>query len=44
MAYADDAAVLVSADQPDPLQKKIETVLKQVQSWYTANGLLINPS
>ena len=44
VAYADDAAILVSASKLDTLQTKIEVVLRQVQDWYTSNGLLINPS
>ena len=44
MAYADDAVIFVSASKKKNLQRKIEMCLTQVQGWYTANGLLINPS
>ena len=44
VAYADDAAVLVSATDLQSLQTRIETVLQKVQQWYTSNGLLINPT
>ena len=44
VAYADDAAILVSAKKLKNLQTKIEQCLQLVQSWYTSNGLLINPS
>ena len=44
VAYADDAAILVSASNLETLQTRIEKILQQVQEWYTSNGLLINPS
>ena len=44
VAYADDAAILVSASKMNDLQDKIETSLTWVQGWYTSNGLIINPS
>ena len=42
VAYADDAALLISATSWKQLKHKIETNVKNAQSWYTKNGLLIN--
>ena len=42
VAYADDAALLVSASTLKDLQNKIESSVSAVQKWYTRNGLLIN--
>ena len=42
VAYADDAALLVSAGTTKQLKMKIESNIKKVQDWYTKNGLLIN--
>ena len=42
VAYADDAALLVSAPTPKQLKDKIESSIEAVQHWYTNNGLLIN--
>ena len=42
VAYADDAALLVSASSLKDLKTKIESSISAVQSWYTRNGLLIN--
>ena len=42
VAYADDAALLVSAGTTRQLKIKIESSIKKVQDWYTKNGLLIN--
>ena len=44
VSYADDAAILVSGRNLEDLKVKIEACLTGVQQWYTANGLLINPS
>ena len=44
VAYADDAAILVSEKDLTNLKRKIELCLEKVQLWYTNNGLLINPS
>ena len=44
VAYADDAAVLVSEKNQTNLKQKIETCLQKIQRWYTNNGLMINPS
>ena len=44
VAYADDAAILVSETRLKNLRTKIERTLENVQKWYTENGLLINPS
>ena len=42
VAYADDAALLVSAPTWKQLKHKIETSVRQAQNWYTRNGLQIN--
>ena len=42
-AYADDAALLVSASTLKQLKSSIELSISKVQNWYTRNGLLINP-
>ena len=42
VAYADDAALLVSAPTPKQLKTRIESSVEAVQDWYTNNGLLIN--
>ena len=42
VAYADDAALLVSANTITKLKQNIESCVEQVQKWYTENGLLIN--
>ena len=42
VAYADDAALLVSAPSWKALKVKIENNISQAQNWYCKNGLLIN--
>ena len=42
VAYADDAALLVSAPTWKKLKRKIETSVNEAQRWYTKNGLQIN--
>ena len=42
VAYADDAALLISGKITDELIQKIESSINLVQQWYTKNGLLIN--
>ena len=42
VAYADDAALLVSASTMTQLKHKIESSVNAAQEWYTRNGLLIN--
>ena len=42
VAYADDAALLVSAPSWRKLKPKIERNINQAQNWYSQNGLLIN--
>ena len=42
VAYADDAALLVSAPTWKQLKLRIEDNVVQAQAWYTANGLQIN--
>ena len=42
VAYADDAAILTSANSLCALKTKIEESIAQAQKWYNSNGLLIN--
>ena len=42
VAYADDAALLVSSPSIRQLRRQIESCIGKVQKWYTENGLLIN--
>ena len=42
VAYADDAALLLSATTTVDLKRKIETTINLVRDWYTRNGLQIN--
>ena len=42
VAYADDAALLVSAASLNELKIKIESSVGAVQKWYSSNGLQIN--
>ena len=42
VAYADDAALLVSASSWKKLKPKIERNISQAQNWYRKNGLQIN--
>ena len=42
VAYADDAAILVSSTSIPQLRREIEDCVERVQKWYTRNGLLIN--
>ena len=44
VAYADDAAILVSAKSIKVLRNKIKKCLSSAQEWYTSNGLLLNPT
>ena len=44
MSYADDTQILVTAKTAKQIKKKIETLIKQAQLWYTENSLLNNAS
>ena len=40
--YADDANIIITADNFEDLQNKIERLLEQLQSWVHRNGLKLN--
>jgi hypothetical protein len=40
--YADDTNILVSGENLNTLQYKLNNVMKELQTWFTLNNIVVN--
>ena len=40
--YADDANIIITADSYEIFKKKVDTVLRKINTWVSSNGLKLN--